>query len=244
MVMFVLNECESIISQPRVLPFLRTSDLRWMISNYNVCFSRRVVLLVSHGWLVRSTQANKVKIKKRTQVRIIIILVKGAPKERPNHRRRLNPSKRQLQGAYHVFVRVLWERNHLGRECILVFGVLLHTRSCQSTTGKKYPIFQSMPSRSQEAATILTSTGSRSTTSSHGASCPAAQTHPVSFSPARFHQRRRTHPPIQEIVEFIFRKSMFLARIVKRILHTRQSDHPHPLPASVQWPLLQGKLTE
>ena len=31
-VMPVLNECESISSQPRVLPFLRTSDLRKIIS--------------------------------------------------------------------------------------------------------------------------------------------------------------------------------------------------------------------
>lgn len=60
---------------------------------------------------------------------IIVILVICTPKERSNHRSRLNPTKRQLQCAHHIFICILGERNDLGQKSILIFGVLLYTNS-------------------------------------------------------------------------------------------------------------------
>ena len=106
------KEWENIVSQPRVLPFLRTSDLRKMISTARI---RRFAKSKDRGE------------GHRTEMRILVILVEERPEERSHDGCGLDGAEREPEGADHRFVRGVGEGYDEGSECFVLLALLLHT---------------------------------------------------------------------------------------------------------------------
>lgn len=63
--------------------------------------------------------------KRHTKVRVIVVLVKRRPKERPNNTRPLDGAEWQVHPPHHDLVLLVRERDDVGREGLVLLGVLL-----------------------------------------------------------------------------------------------------------------------
>lgn len=112
-VMLVWKEWESISSQPRVLPFLRTSDLRKMISVDGVSGGSR-------GQYKKTREEADL-----TEMRIVGIVVIRGPEEGPDHTGALDGTEGETERPYHGRILSLLQRNVVWREGLVLLGVFL-----------------------------------------------------------------------------------------------------------------------
>ena len=165
-------------------------------------------------------------------MRVVVVLVKGAPEERADDSGGLNPAKGQLEDPHHVLVGVFGEGDDFGRESVVVLGILLDAETKRVSLGSPTLRAQSMNEVLDESNSHETHAAQELRPCAHGFWRKGTLRYrqrvpPKLYKPATGRPiEATTYPLMQEVVKLIFRQWMLLASVVERILQSHHQQQP------------------
>lgn len=193
----LLTSCESVSSQPRVRPFLRTSLFLYTISDSKSDIE----------WL--TIEMKLTERRERTQMGILFLLIPSAPEKWSNSTCTLNCSVRQVHSNNHRLIGFGLEADDMWSEGFGMLGILLQTGANVSILFHKEFLSAAHINRMQ--ANCFAPNGRFG-----GANAPYNQL--ISLPHLSEVHRAEAYPSIEEVFEFIWCQRMLFDSVQSRIL--------------------------